>query len=176
MPKGYRRNFFAVEASIVDHRKWAALSWAERGKWLAVRALAERQLEVGGFESRGHLEHLLHKEGDRSPAATVDKLIAIGWLDAEPDGSIVVHDHDDYRPHLSTARVRQHRQSSVKRDETFHAVPQATEQNTTDRTDRTDSARPRANGHGSETRGSTEPSSIRDLLPPPPGYPGRESH
>jgi hypothetical protein len=109
MPRGVRRHWFAIEASIIDHPKWMVLSWEDRGKWLAVRALAERQ-PSGEFKDWTHLATLLTKEGDPIAGETVGRLVAAKLLDLRDDGSIVIHDMDSWNPSLSTERVRRHRE------------------------------------------------------------------
>jgi hypothetical protein len=110
MPRGIKRNWFAVEASFIDHPKWMALSWDERGKWLAVRALAERQ-PTACFKDATHLSTLLMKEGDPNPTETIERLTAVRLLDITADGCIVIHDMADYDSETSTGRVQRHRDS-----------------------------------------------------------------
>jgi len=120
MPRGYRRNWFAVEVSIIDHDKWMALTWDQRGKWIAVRALAERQ-PTDDFKDRGYLANLLKKEGDRTPGATIDKLIEVRLLDVGDDGRVSIHDIGEWTPDKSTLRVQRLRETDrngPKRQET----------------------------------------------------------
>lgn len=110
MPRGVKRNWFAVEASFIDHPKWMSLTWEERGKWLAVRALAERQ-PTACFKDATHLATLLMKEGDPTPTETIERLTAVRLLDLRDDGSIAIHDMADYDSETSTGRVQRHREA-----------------------------------------------------------------
>lgn len=150
MPRGYRRNWFAIEASIIDHPKWMALSWADRGKWLAVRALAERQ-PTGEFKDAGHLATLLAKEGDSTPVETIRRLAAVHLLDvSDGDGSISIHGMAEYLPGLSTDRVNDHR-NGPKRTETGSPATDSTDRHNITRAPAT-----RESGPAREERGEGE--------------------
>jgi hypothetical protein len=164
MPRGFRRNWFSVEVSIIDHPKFMALSWAERGKWLVIRALAEQQMDTGGFTSREHLQSLLRKEGDGAAAKTVDRLVELRLLDIEADGSVVVHDYWQYRPGVSTDRVLEYRQ---RQRETFRNETKQAETPTDREIDREReiTAPARAPAKGAAVAGNGQPTSMSDLLP-----------
>jgi hypothetical protein len=156
-----------MEASVIDHPKFMALSWPERGKWVTVLALAERQLETGGFESRDHLQALLRKEGDSTPVRTVDRLVEVRLLDIEPDGTVVVHDRNDYRADVSTKRVQEFRQRgtlrNVSEQQETPTLHDKTIDNTTERT--LHPAPARAPAKGAAVAGNGQPTSMSDLLP-----------
>lgn len=128
MPRGYKRNFFAVEASIIDNDKWMNLTWDERGKWLAVRALAERQ-PTGDFKSAGYLAALMTKEGDTDATETVMRLVEARLLDVSEDARVSIHDMEDYLPETSTERVQRLR-NGPKRTETPGNVTYSTDRHT----------------------------------------------
>jgi hypothetical protein len=140
MPRGYKRDWFAVESSIVDNYKWMMLTWEERGKWLAVRAIAERQPN-GEFKDEVYLATMLQKEGDPTPGSTIDKLLGVHLLDRDVEsGVITVHDIDDYRPdRLPTV--------ATESDRTSGSRPNARARRATDRqTDRHTSRAPAMGG------------------------------
>jgi hypothetical protein len=145
MGSDVRRSYFPVEVNFIDHDKWARLQWAERGKWLAVRALAERQAIRGTFPDRGYLVRLLKKEGDDSPDWTVENLIAVRLLDEDEEGVVQIHDREEWSA-SSTPRVRAFRERNrgnvdntvetvdnvTKQDETFHETEERFGNNETD--------------------------------------------
>ena len=104
-----RRSYFPVEVNFIDHAKWSALTWGERGKWLAVRALGERQAIRGTFPDADYLERLLAKEGDEDPTATVARLISTRLLDQDEEGCLRIHDREEWSA-SSTPRVKAFRE------------------------------------------------------------------
>lgn len=155
MPKGIKRNWFAVEASIIDNDKWMALSWDERGKWLAVRALAERQ-PTGDFKSGAYLAQLLRKEGDDEPDATVQRLIEVRLLDVDEHGCVAIHDVTDYMSPTSTERVQRYR-------ETVRNGPKRLETSTV-HNKTTHTARPPATPEGAGARERTPGETLKQFL------------
>lgn len=132
MPRGYKRNFFAVEVGLIDHAKWMELTWAERGKWIVVRALAERQ-PTDDFKDRQYLSILLKKEGDEDPGATIDRLVEVRMLDVQDDGRISIHDIAEWTPDNSTLRVqrlREAQRNGPKRTETAREIRERDQTNT----------------------------------------------
>lgn len=155
MPRGYKRNWFAVDTGLIDNEKWMAMTWDERGKWLAVRCLAERQ-PTPDFKSQTYLALLLRKEGDEDSETTVQRLIDLRLLDVDETGRVAIHDATDYMAETSTERVQKYR-------ETVRNGPKRLE--TPTRQDKTThTARPPATAGGAGARERTPGESLKQFL------------
>jgi hypothetical protein len=95
------REWLAVYAGILNKPKYRRLSPAGRGALLHLWTLASTQSPEATWDSRDELLDAFELEGFE--AGSVDELIALRWLDIEPDGSFAVHDWDEWQMGASRA-------------------------------------------------------------------------
>jgi hypothetical protein len=98
------REYFCGFTAILNKPKYRRLSPAGRGALLHLWALAGAQDPEATWNSRDDLLDAFELEGFE--AGSVDELIALRWIDIEPDGTLAVHDWDDWQLAASLAIQR----------------------------------------------------------------------
>lgn len=121
MPADPRGGWFRVYSrQIVHHPKFRALSHAEVGAWLDIRAAVDM---LGGEPLPDRTEAILRlRRRTKNPSRLLDRLIEVRLLDVLDDGSIGIHDLDEHdrrypsdAPERVKQRVQKHR--SEKRND-----------------------------------------------------------
>lgn len=95
------REWLALYCGILNKPKYRLLSPAGRGALLHLWALAGAQSPEATWDSRDELLDVFELDGFE--AGNVDELIALRWLDLEPDGTLTVHDWDVHQLAASKA-------------------------------------------------------------------------
>src|SRR5262245_21304272 len=89
------RDWLAVYTGILLKPKYRRLSIEGRAALLHVWLLAGLQAPEATWRSVDELAEQLDVEG--LPPAAIDELRALGWLEVDDAGRILVHDWDDYQ-------------------------------------------------------------------------------
>jgi hypothetical protein len=90
-----RREWFSGHTGMVLRPKYRRLSPAGKGALLHLWNLASYQSPEATWNSRDELLDAFELEG--FDAGNVDELIALHWLDIEQDGTLAVHDWDQWQ-------------------------------------------------------------------------------
>lgn len=98
-----RRDWFAVQCRLIRHPKYRGLDDEDQLTLLYLWAIAGDETPEATWGSVERLEALLRLSG--RPAGSVPRLIAAGWLDIGPGGSIIVHDWDEHQ-YAATAEAK----------------------------------------------------------------------
>jgi hypothetical protein len=95
-----------LHASTLTHRKYLKSSHEERSAWLTLLLWSFNNPNDAELGCRADVEATLRTlGGHRRPAAILDRLIEIGWLDGN-DGSYTLHDWDSWQPEDPTGAKR----------------------------------------------------------------------
>lgn len=106
------RTYAVVFMNILTRPKYRKLSPAGRGALLHLWALAGTQDPEATWDSRDEILDAFELDG--FDASHVDELIALRWLDIEPDGTLTVHDWDQWEM-AASADIRRKYEASRKR-------------------------------------------------------------
>jgi hypothetical protein len=109
MPADPRGGWFRIYSrQVLHHDKFRALSHAELGAWLDLRAAVDM---LGGLPLPDRTEAMLRlRRRTRNPGKMLDRLIEVRLLDVDPDGAIGIHDldeHDRRYPSDDPGRIRE---------------------------------------------------------------------
>jgi hypothetical protein len=79
--------FLPIHVGLLDDERFDDMSAGQRGIWVTLYLLLDREPEAGWFRDRARVEWLLRRHGIAQPAEDVSALIESGWLVAENDDS-----------------------------------------------------------------------------------------
>jgi hypothetical protein len=74
--------FLPIHVGLLDDERFDDMSAGQRGIWVTLYLLLDREPEAGWFRDRARVEWLLRRHGIAQPAEDVSALIESGWLGA----------------------------------------------------------------------------------------------
>ena len=99
-----------LHASTLTHRKYLKSSHEERSAWLTLLLWSFNNPNDAALGCREDVIATLRTlGGHRHPAAVMDRLIGIGWVD-DQDGALCLHDWDEWQPEDPTGAKRKQAQ------------------------------------------------------------------